>query len=273
MKYVTVAIIAILVLVGLNATTASAAVKLPANPTYVALGDSVAAGAGLPTTDAICARSPQAYPNQIAASLGTSVTSLACSGAKIDEGLYGPQVRGGTTLTPQIDQALSTSTPDLMTITIGANDARWIEFMTKCYISTCGSTFDSAAAKVLRVDLRGELSAALYRIKNLSTSGVPPKVLISGYYNPLSNAQCLGEGRVTLKELSWIRNQTNSLNQAIRSVTPYFKNVTYVPISVTGHELCSKDPWVQGITAAAPLHPTAAGQAAIAQSFVKVITK
>jgi len=273
MKYITVAIIAIIVLVGLNATNAGAAVKLPAHPTYVALGDSVAAGAGLPTADAICARSPQAYPNQIAASLGASVTSLACSGAKVDEGLYGSQARAGTILTPQIDQALSMSTPDLMTITIGANDARWIEFMTKCYVSTCGSTFDSAAAKVLRVDLRGELSAALYRIKNLSTSGVPPKVLISGYYNPLSNAQCLGEGRVTLNELSWIRNQTNSLNQAIRSVTPYFKNVTYVPISITGHELCSKDPWVQGIAAAAPLHPTAAGQAAIAQSFVKVITK
>jgi len=273
MKYIILAIIAILVLVGLNATAASAAVKLPPNPTYVALGDSVAAGAGLPTTDAICARSLQAYPNYVATNLGTSVTSLACSGAKIDEGLYGSQVRGGSTLAPQIDQALSAGTPDLMTITIGANDARWIEFMTKCYISTCGSKFDSAAAKLLRVDLRGELSAALYRIKNLSNGATPPKVLISGYYNPLATAQCLGEGRITAKELSWIKTQTNSLNQAIRSVTPYFKNVTYVPLSITGHELCSKDPWVQGITATAPLHPTATGQAAIAQSFLKVIAK
>jgi len=273
MKYAISIIIAVLLVAGLGATNAGAVVKLPASPTYVALGDSVAAGAGLPTSDAVCMRSPQAYPNQVASALGTSVTSLACSGAKIDEGLYGVQERGGSVLTPQIDQALSAGVPDLMTITIGANDARWIEFMTKCYVATCGTTFDSAAAKVLRTDLRIELSAALYRIKNLSGNTTPPKVLISGYYNPLSQTQCLGEGRITLKESSWIRNQTNSLNQAIRSVTPYFSNVKYVPITITGHELCSKDPWVQGITASAPLHPTAAGQAAIAQSFVRTITK
>ena len=32
----------------------------------------------------------------------------------------------------------------------------------------------------------------------------------------------------------------------------------------TGHELCSPLPYVQGLGAAAPFHPTAAGQLAIA---------
>jgi len=279
MKYIFAFICATIILMIAGASTASAAVQLPANPRYAALGDSVAAGAGLPLSarstaeDALCSRSPSAYPYQVAASLRTNVTLLVCSGAKVDEGLYGMQTRKGNLISAQIDQAFSVAKPDVMTITIGANDARWIEFMSKCYVATCGSRFDTAAAKVLRADLRIELSAALYRIKYLSGNAAPPKVLISGYYSPLATAECLGQGRITQTELSWIKAQTNSLNQAIRSVVPYFSYATYVPIDFTGHELCSADPWVQSISGVVPLHPTARGQSAIAQSFINVISK
>jgi len=273
MKYVLYIILAVVVLGFGITSTANATTTLPASPSYVALGDSVAAGAGLPlqtgasAEDRLCGRSSAAYAYQVAATLNTSATLLACSGAKVDEGVYGPQVRRGTTLTAQLDQAFSAGKPDIITVTIGANDARWIEFMTKCYISTCGTRFDNAAAKVLRADLRVELAAMLYKVKSLSGTDTPPKVLMSGYYTPLASTECLGENRITANELSWIKTQTANLNQAIRSVIPYASYATYVPVNFTGHELCSADPWVQAITAAAPLHPTVGGQAAMAQSF------
>jgi len=277
MKYVLYIILAVIVLGFGITSTANATATLPASPQYVALGDSVAAGAGLPllagasAEDSLCGRSSAAYSQQVASSLGTDVTLLACSGAKVDEGIYGPQTRKGSVLTAQLDQAFSTGKPDVITVTIGANDARWIEFMTKCYITTCGTRFDDAAAKVLRADLRVELAAMLYKLKSLSGTDTPPKVLISGYYTPLASTECLGANRITPTELSWIKTQTANLNQAIRSVTPYASYATYVPVDFTGHELCSADPWVQAITATAPLHPTVDGQAAMAQAFTNSI--
>ena len=278
MKYIALIIVTVLSLVLIHTSSAGATSTLPATPYYAALGDSVAAGAGLPlqagasAEDSLCSRSPVAYPYQVAANLGTNVTHLACSGAKIDEGIYGPQERRGYTLAAQLDQAFSVGKPDVITVTIGANDARWIEFISKCYIATCGTTFDNAAVKVLRADLRIELATMLQKVKKLSVDATPPKVLIGGYYTPLTSTTCLGQDRITSAELSWIRTQTNSLNQALRSVIPYFSYAAYVPVNFTGHDLCSADPWVQGITASAPLHPTEQGQAAMARSFITVLS-
>ncbi|HET8884253.1 MAG TPA: SGNH/GDSL hydrolase family protein [Candidatus Saccharimonadales bacterium] len=240
---------------------------------YVALGDSVAAGAGLapPTNgtaqDAVCDRSRLAYPQLIAQERQTTVTNLACSGAKVDEGLYDQQDRNNTVVPAQIDRAFANGTPDLITITIGANDARWTQFIRDCYVFRCGSEFDDARAKVYRADLRVELYYALSQIEQLSGNN-PPAVLLSGYYTPFADLSCVETNRVTTAEQTWLKGQRDQLNQAIQSVVPYFAFAQYVPLDFSGHELCSSDPWVQDIQDDAPFHPTADGQASIAQSFL-----
>jgi lysophospholipase L1-like esterase len=249
---------------------------LPASPTYAALGDSVAAGSGLPVVsgatklDKKCERSSQSYPYQIATQLQTSVTNLACRGAKVDEGIYGKQSRSGTRVAPQLQTAFENGTPDLMTVTIGANDARWVQAIRKCYVRTCGSKFDEVRAKVYRADLRIELYRMLSEI-NQKSEGNPPQVLISGYYAPFSGASCTDTNRISATEQTWLNDQTAQLNQAIQSVIPYFSFASYVPLDFSGHELCSTSPWVQGASSKAPLHPTAAGQTAIANSFIGAI--
>lgn len=254
----------------------SAASQAPNSPTYAALGDSVAAGAGLvslsgaTTTDETCDRSSQAYPYRVAAALETTVTHLACSGAKVDEGIYGTQTRRGVRLPAQLDVAFASGKPEIITATIGANDARWTQFIRQCYITRCGTRFDEARIKLYRADLRIELTRMLGQIQ-LESAGDPPRVYMSGYYDPFVNLNCIATNRITSDELAWLKAQTENLNQAIRSVTPLFSFVTYVPIDFSGHELCSTDPWVQGIDAAAPVHPTTAGQSAIAESFVRAI--
>ncbi len=246
---------------------------LPASPTYVALGDSVAAGAGLPlfsnatAEDVLCKRSYQAYAYQIAARLNTSVTQLSCSGAKVDEGIYGIQNRSGTNIAPQLTTAFQNGTPDLMTVTIGANDARWTQFIRDCYVFRCGSKFDDVRAKVYRADLRIELYRMLYQINQMS-GDQSPQVFLSGYYAPFSSQDCADSDRITLAERAWLNDQTVRLNQAIKSVVPYFSFAKYVPVNFSGHELCSSAPWIQGKVGVAPFHPTATGQTAIAQSFL-----
>ncbi|MBC7943469.1 SGNH/GDSL hydrolase family protein [Candidatus Saccharibacteria bacterium] len=246
---------------------------LPVSPTYVALGDSVAAGAGLPlfsnatTEDVLCKRSYQAYPYKIAAQLNTSVTQLSCSGAKVDEGIYGTQNRSGTNIAPQLTKAFQNGAPDLMTVTIGANDARWTQFIRDCYVFRCGSKFDDVRAKVYRADLRIELYRMLYQINQMS-GDQSPQVLLNGYYAPFSSQDCADSDRITLAERAWLNDQTARLNQAIKSVVPYFSFAKYVPVNFSGHELCSSAPWIQGKAGVAPFHPTANGQTAIARSFL-----
>jgi len=244
---------------------------------YVALGDSVAAGAGLSasagqtTADTTCDRSSYAYPYVIAQTYHLSLAHLACSGAKVDEGIYDQQDRQGIEIPAQLDVAFSSiATPTLITATIGANDVRWTQFIRQCYLLRCGTSIDDIRAKVYRADLRIELYRMLYEIYTRS-GGSPPRVLVSGYYSPIETAQCLPTDRITNAEVAWLKMQTESLNQAIRSVLPYFSFAQYVPLDFSGHELCSAQPWVQGMEAAAPVHPTIDGQAAIAQAFIRVL--
>lgn len=267
MKRVVSLILAMLAMVVIAGTgTEASALK------YTALGDSVAAGAGLPTSDATCGRSTQAYPYTVAASLGTTAVHLACTGAKVDEGLYGVQHRNGVRLEPQLNAAFVGGVPDVMTVTIGANDARWVQFLRYCYLTSCGNRYDSAAAKIYRADLRVELYWFLSKVQAMS-AGDPPQVLLNGYYNTYASSTCDDTKNFTAAERTWLRARTADLNQAIRSVLPYFSFAEYVPVDFTGHELCSSQSWVQGPLATSPFHPTAAGQAAIARANLAKIER
>lgn len=275
MQRVILSLICFSFIIGLFATQTSQA--LSQRPSYVALGDSVAAGAGLPLSssasseDQLCLRSSQAYPYKIAAKLRTTVTQLACSGAKVDEGIYGTQTIGERYVSAQLPQAFNNGTPELMTITIGANDARWTSFIKQCYAYECGKTIDTIRAKAYRADLRVELFRALYKIKAMS-NGIPPKVLLSGYYTPFTRLGCTDmDGRITVSENQWLRDQTANLNQAIKSVIQYFSFASYVPVSFSGHEICSPSPWIQDFNDSAPLHPTAAGQTALSRAYLSAL--
>lgn len=90
-------------LVGLSANSAVA----DTNPysSYVALGDSYAAGAGVPgQSDGLCLRSDHNYGHLVAAALGTgSYTDVTCSAAKIKD-LTGSQTDLGITVNgPQLN--------------------------------------------------------------------------------------------------------------------------------------------------------------------------
>lgn len=71
------------ILLGLSTLAATpAAAASTTGATYVAVGDSIAAGNGLlPYLDEGCLRSTRSYPELLAKDLGVAVVSAACSGA------------------------------------------------------------------------------------------------------------------------------------------------------------------------------------------------
>lgn len=237
---------------------------------YVSLGDSVASGAGLGANKSrICDKSSQSYPYLVAKSLGTSVKQYACSGAKVDEGIFDTQRRQGYTIVPQLERA-QRANPDLITMTIGANDVRWLDVVEDCYVWRCGSYLDKSRAVVYRADLRAELYWTMYKIEK-NSDGDPPTVLLNGYYNPINKSTCSDADRITAKESAWLTEQVGYLNRSIKYIASKYDFVTYVPVDFSGHELCSTDSWIQGLDDAAPYHPTAQGQKAIANANLRAL--
>lgn len=242
---------------------------------YIALGDSVAAGLGLPPTpngntlDVECGRSNQAYADQVAMSLNMPLGVTACSGATAGDLVTEQDDLNGPNAPAQLDNAFANGVPRLMTITVGANDAHWDDFIRACYAYDCGGHAYTVAARGAIALMEQKLSFALSDIQ-LRSGGQPPVVILTGYYNPLSS-DCGGQQQnITPAEINWLSDETANLNTALHSVASNYSFVHYVPIDFSGHDICSGDPWVQGLDDRAPFHPTAAGQAAIADTVTPV---
>lgn len=241
--------------------------------TYVALGDSVAAGVGLPSPETTaegqaCGRTAYAYPNYLAQSLGAPVRNLACSGAKVNDG-FRAEREDNSVLGAQLRPAFTNGTPDLITVTAGANDARWSGFLRDCYSWRCGSKFDDWRFTQLYIpDLRFELRQLLSQIDRYS-QGQSPKVLLNGYYEPFDNADCREARGITAQEVAWLNARTYDVNRTIREVANEYAFAEYVPINFDGHELCSDQPWIQGRASLQRFHPTIEGQQAIAQANLR----
>lgn len=240
---------------------------------YAALGDSVAAGLGLApastssSQDNRCGRSSQAYANQVASRLNLPLTFVACSGATAGD-LVTSQGISGPNIPPQFDTAFANGVPRLMTITVGANDAHWDDFIRACYAFNCNTDGYTTAARAAIAVMQAKLSFALNDLQ-FRSGNQPPVVIITGYYNPLSSRCALQQQNITPGEITWLSNETSSLNSAIQSVAGQYSSfVHYVPVSFAGHDICSAQPWVQGLTDPAPFHPTATGQAVIARSII-----
>lgn len=244
---------------------------------YVALGDSVAAGAGLPARagatadDLRCGRSSQAYPYEVARALQRTWYHVACSGATAGDMVTKQRV-DGPNIAPQLDAAFATGIPGVMTITAGANDADWDGFIRKCYAFDCTDRSFTLLANARLVSMQAKLYYLFSSIKARSGS-TPPQVIITGYYNPLSPECAKLQSNITAREITWLSGEVKALNQTIKNVVDRYPFVQYVDVNFTGHDICSASPWIQGPSGAAPFHPTAEGQKAIAASVVAAIRR
>jgi chitodextrinase len=277
---------------------------------YASLGDSVAAGEGIgygwqwdnakhqwtggvhdgtwepagsdgsPGTG--CHRTVQAYGNVVALTLSARLFHFACtgwSGADVLEHL-------GSTKNSAGENAYAAANPQKVSVTVGADDVKFSDFVKSCYalnpFSSCVNSGNEAKADTLLATEKSNLEALLSHL-SLGVGGNPaPLVAVTDYYSPFgidrscADYHVLGLGSASLSggEQAWLGANLARLNANIRKVALRYRNVIYVPLDTVmqGHEWCSSDPWVYGVSierhdhgSAAPFHPTPSGQIAIAQ--------
>jgi lysophospholipase L1-like esterase len=247
---------------------------------YAALGDSVAAGSGLPfvgnasPTDKTCARSKQGYPAIIASQLHAKLIFAACGGATTTDTIVG-QSLGTTKTTPQLNSAFKSGTPDVITITLGANDTKWIPVIGQCYTDVCGSESDTASIDARLAAYRSNLRKMLTDIAQRS-SGKHPEVILTGYYS-FGSPDCLASiapDNISVDEVRWFDEQTQKLADTTIATAQQFPNTKYASMDATNHGLCasSANRWVQNLGDPAPFHLTAAGEKALAKAVSAKIT-
>ena len=240
---------AVLALTGAGAAHAAEAAAVD----YVALGDSYSSGVGAGSYDSAsgdCKRSTKAYPVLWKnANAPSSFAFTACSGA-----------RTGDVTANQLGP-LTTGT-DLVSITIGGNDAGFSDVMTTCVLqseSTCINRVNQAKAYV-DTTLPGKLDAVYTAIRNKAPNA---RVVVLGYPRFYQlNGTCVAG--LTENERRAINDAADYLNAATakRAVNFGYTFASVVP-AFTGHEICSGSAWLHSVNwlnIGESYHPTAAGQ-------------
>jgi lysophospholipase L1-like esterase len=257
-------------LVGVDPLTGTTAAG-PAQPGVqaVVIGDSTASGWGLPwgpnptPEDEACGRSPESYAADLAAANQWNVLNVACGSATIENGLLGPEVLyNGEIAPPQLPQAAAATHAKLVIVSVGADDLSWSVMTQLCAASAvCNDKVSSAYF----TQLLDTFTRNYYQLLS-DLEGLPahPAVLINQYYSPFGpDVGCLQKYGMTPAKVNVLLARLQQLNKVLAQGANLFGFGVAAP-RFTGHELCTSDPWVQGPTDPAPLHPNAAGDLAIA---------
>ncbi len=225
---------AVVVILAVLALLAVAASALADN--YVALGDSYSSGVGTRTFfEPTCKRSLYAYPELIAAQRpNTSLTFVACSGA-ITTDVLNRQV-----------SSLSAST-NIVTITIGGNDAGFSEVITQCAlpIVSCTSTINTANT-FIRNTLPGRLDAVYAQIRSRSPRAT---VVVLGYPRLFMGVDCNAGTFFSGDEMTRLNATADLLKEVTRTraTAAGFTFKDAIP-SFTGHAVCSSSEWLNGLS-------------------------
>jgi hypothetical protein len=244
----------------------------------VVIGDSTAAAIGNPKPknatplDRACGRSSESYAADLAMVNTWNVLNLACSGATVQNGLLGAQVFGsGTVAPPQLGEAQRATKAKVIIVSVGADDVQW-SIMTKlCVASTvCNDKVSNAYFNQLISDFTRSYFELLGDLAALPGA---PDVLINQYYSPFGpDLSCLSRYGITPAKEKVLASRLAQLNTVLAQGAQTFGFGVAQP-QFTGHELCTSDPYVQGPGDPAPLHPTAAGELAIALADQQALPK
>lgn len=242
----------------------------------VVLGDSTAAGIGNrpvddPTAaDRTCGRSADSYAADLAAVNDWNVLNLACQGATVTDGILGVQTRGDDVIAPQLAVAQRASGASTVIVSVGANDLHWAALAALCAkAQVCD---DKASTAYFAEQLAAFSQNYLDLLRQLAALPHHPHVLINDYYDPFGEETgCLQKDGITPDKAKVLRSRLSDLNTVLDNGAAAF-HFTAVRPRFDGHHLCSKQPFVQGSTDKAPLHPTAAGELAIALADQQALT-
>ncbi|HET6449629.1 MAG TPA: SGNH/GDSL hydrolase family protein [Conexibacter sp.] len=229
---------------------------------YVALGDSYSSGVGTKSFyESTCKRSEYAYPRLIARDrAGTSLTFRACSGATT------------SSVTSEQLGSLSAAT-NIVTITIGGNDAGFSSIVTQCALPwpwSCESELTSAEG-FIRNTLPGRLSTLYSAIRSRAPNA---SVIVLGYPRLFMGVDCNAGTFFSGTEMS----RMNSIADLLKTVTQErataagatFKDA--IP-PFTGHAVCSSSEWLNGLSnpVEESFHPNRTGHSSGYEPLVRSV--
>ncbi|MFB7632174.1 SGNH/GDSL hydrolase family protein [Streptomyces sp. NPDC056149] len=253
---------------------------------YVALGDSYAAGAGVPGQSAgLCLRSDHNYGRLVAAALApSSYADKTCAGAKVSALTTRQTDLGIVVNDPQLDAV----TPDtsLVTLTLGGNDlgtsdVGFVDVVAACIGLSLTNPFGTPCKNFYGDTLDKRLDSAATRLtdglRKLSAKAPNAKVMVVGYPAVLPDdpTRCLGKMPATTGDLRFLRSVLGELNTKVAKAATA-AGASYVDTfgPTKGHDACSANRWVEGLlptSPAVPLHPNATGERVMAQAVLKAL--
>lgn len=246
----------------------------PKITSYVALGDGFTAAPylGKPTTDDGCLRSPDNYPQQVAAGLGiTDVTDVSCTGAttKAISDKFKP-AGARTSVAAQLDAV--TKDTDLVTIGIGIEDKDLLHSLFHlCVTPSCGT--DVPAGTV--AEGLPEISQAIAEAVRAVVARAPDAyVVVVGYPEVMPLDQdCKAVPKMDDTQFFYANKGWDQFNTGVGSAARQ-AGAAYVDVRrLTGaHAPCADEPWVNGGTdvkgKAFAFHPKKAEQAVVAEAVL-----
>jgi lysophospholipase L1-like esterase len=261
----------------------------------VALGDSYAAGLGIPGragATAGCGQSGGSYPYLVARSLRLGLTDMSCSSATIAS-LSAAQTIGGGTNPAQLSAVSSATT--LVTLGIGGNDVGWTSVIARCAemdlipvlipgraasgLTPCKGYYTSHGTDQLRRRISGVAGPLAETLRRIRDRAPRARVYVVGYPDllPASGGGCGNTLGITKGDIAFLDSEELRLNGMLRQVAlaagdGYID--TYTPSE--GHGACSPaaSRWIEPLlpnALAAPLHPNAVGERGMAAAIIGAV--
>ncbi|NNG38155.1 SGNH/GDSL hydrolase family protein [Flexivirga sp. ID2601S] len=223
-----------------------------AEPAYVALGDSYAAGVGAGDPQTSCWQTAAAYPVQVAAGLGVQVDLQACIGATVAD-VTGTQLAS-------VPEAAS-----YVSVTVGGNDIGFTHVLTECakpaWMGDSGPVID-AALTVLREQLPTRLSTVYDAIRARAPKA---RVVVAGYPRLFNGVDCSLVTFFTTQEMTRLNDAADELAQVIGGAADA-AGFEFVDVrdAFAGHAVCDPQAWIHDVVLPIQesFHPTADGHGA-----------
>ncbi len=249
---------------------------------YAALGDSYTAGPLIPDqlTDPVgCLRSSANYPHDAARALGLDLTDISCSGATTAD-MSSPQSVTLGTNPPQLSAV--TSSTGVVSLGIGGNDIGFVSIIENCAALTpwgptkvgwtCQGYYDPNGHDQIAAAINAlapKVAALIRQIHGLAPSA---KIFVVGYpaILPGSGGGCWPQMPFESSDVTYLRAKEIELDQMLAAAAGA-NGANYVDTysPSVNHSACASEStrWVEPLvpdSAAAPVHPNANGEAAMA---------
>ncbi|HVE27670.1 MAG TPA: SGNH/GDSL hydrolase family protein [Sporichthya sp.] len=269
-------------------TTATPLPPLPPGVRYVAMGDSYTSAPGVtpvdPSAPAQCGRSAVNYPHLVAKALNAQLTDVSCGGARTMS-LYEEQYAG---VPAQLDALTADTT--LVTLGIGGNDNDLFATAIAGCAAQLGDLVAGQAApckaryaQQFSEDIAASGVMITQALKNIRAEAPQAQIVVVGYPDlfpttPEGRLTCAAAGvPFTPEDIEFLDGVERQLNAMLATAAGETRNTfldTYAPS--VGHDMCQLPGvrWIEGpipLSPAAPVHPNAAGQAAVADRLAAVV--